>query len=304
MIGSSKYIKIITVIIVVIVLVMSLTQIECYAVSDIERFQRPSKQPALNEYLRLRDEKTYNDPEDLILDYFGILKDASNMSGYCGGCGTVGLSEEPYPKAYNLLSSDLKEKITFDDYISSFSGAGHTTLIKMVPAFTPPGTPSNIKYFVVEFEIITAQKCSENEAHRPLPTYFAYYYGLITTENIPTEGWRIKAMDYFPEDFLCAPYHSWYWDSPLAVEIIFRGWHKLIDEIEKVDIQGSDITIVAKGKDNKYRFGALRLTNGEDIILHEYVWKNGNWEEVDYITEEQKFLKFSIWKIESMQTVT
>ncbi|MCT4605630.1 MAG: hypothetical protein N4A64_05905 [Marinisporobacter sp.] len=104
-----------------------------------------------------------------------------------------------------------------------------------------------------------------------------------------------------PEDFLCAPDHLWYWESTAVVQIIFGGWYHLVNEIEKVDIEGSYIKIYAKGKKNRYRFDAVRLTNGTDIFLHEYIWKNGTWKEVDYIVEKHKYLKFSIWKIQSMK---
>jgi hypothetical protein len=272
---------------------------------DNERFLRPSKQPALKlKYIYSHNEnfesqspvnqKIFNCPEDVIQAYFAFLEQAENMNGYCGGCGTIGYAKEPFPHAYELLTRETKQKISLDEFITSFLGIGHTTLLKLIPAYAPPDTPKNIKYYIVEFEIITAPKCNEIDGNKPQPTYFAYYYGLITTEQTPSEGWKIKAMDYIPEDFLCAPYHMWYWDSTAVVQIIFGGWYKLIDEIEKVDIQGSNIKIYAKGKQNRYRFDALRLTNGEDIFLHEYIWENDKWKEVDYIVEKQKNLKFSI----------
>ena len=89
---------------------------------DSERFQRPSKQPALKlKYVYSHNEnyasqsplnqKTFNSPEDVIQAYFAILKQAENMNGYCGGCGTVGYARTPFPDAYNLLSEEAKQKM-------------------------------------------------------------------------------------------------------------------------------------------------------------------------------------------------
>jgi len=272
---------------------------------DSERFQRPSKQPALKlkyvykengnfENQSPTNQEIFEMPEDLIHAYYAILKNAENMDEYCGGCGTIGYAKTPFPDAYNLLSKEAQQKMSIDQFIASFLGTGHTTLLKLIPVYTPPETPKSIKYYMVEIEIITGPKCSETDNNMAQPTYFAYYYGIATSERTLSEGWKIKSVDYIPEDFLCAPYHNWQWDATKVVQVIFGEWYKLIDEIEKVEIEGPNIKIYAKGKDNRYRFDALRLTNGVDIFLHEYVWENGKWKEVDYIVEDQKSLKFSI----------
>ncbi len=268
-----------------------------------ERFQRPSKQPALKLKYSFDDFKhdvshppyilnAFESPEDVIQAYYAILKEAANMDGHCGGCGTVGMAKTPFPYAYDLLTNETKQKITIDEYIASFLGVGHTTLLKLIPAYAPLDTPENIKYHLVEIEIITAPKCSEIDGKKKQPSCFSYYYGLVTTELTDNEGWKIKAVDYIPEDFLCAPYHQWYWDSPAVVQIIYGDWYKLIDGIEKVDKEDSNIKIYAKGGHNKYRFDVVRLTNGEDIFIHEYVWENGEWKEVEYIAEQNKYQKF------------
>lgn len=275
-----------------------------------ERFQRPSKQPALKlKYIYSHNEKlikynptiykVFNSPEDVIHAYYAILKEAANMDGYCGGCGTIGFAKTPFPDAYNLLSKETQQKMTLDEFIVSFLGTGHTTLLKLNPAYAPPGTPSNIKYYMVEFEITTSPKCSEVDRKKAQPSYFAYYYGLVTVEQTPSHGWKIKAIDIIPEDFFCAPYHLWHWDGATVIRTIFGRWYKLVDEIEKVDIEGSNIKIYAKGEQNKYRFDAVRLTNGVDIFLHEYIWENGKWKEVDYIVEKHKYLKLSILQFQN-----
>lgn len=274
-----------------------------------ERFLRPSKQPALKLKYSFKDFKgmlenppgslvIFSIPEDVIHAYYAILEDASNMEGYTGGCGTIGHAGNPYPYAYQLLSKDMQQKMSLDEFVRSFAGTAHTTLLKLLPAYAPPETPDNIKYYMIEIEVITSPPYNEKDGDKPQPSYFAYYYGLITLESAPFEGWKIKEIDYIPEDFLCAPYHLWYWDARMVVQIIFGDWYKLIDEIEKVDVKGSQVQIIAKGKQNRYRFDAVRLTNGVDIFMREYVEENGKWKEVDYIVEKHKYLKFSVLSFE------
>jgi hypothetical protein len=277
-----------------------------------ERFLRPSRQPALKLKYSYKDFESmlenppgslviFSIPEDAIHAYYAILEDASNMEGYTGGCGTIGHAGTPYPYAYQLLSKNMRQQISLDEFIKSFAGTAHTTLLKLYPAYAPPDTPENIKYYMVEIEIITSPPYEEKDGDKPQPSYFAYYYGLITLERIHFEGWKIKEIDYIPEDFLCAPYHLWYWDASVVVQTIFGNWYKLIDEIEKVDVKGSQVQVIAKGKENRYKFDAVRLTSGIDLFMREYVEENGRWKEVDYIVERHKYLKFSVLKYEISQ---
>ncbi len=268
---------------------------------DTERFQRPSKQSALKLNYSFTGNSaerniTFESSSDVVKAYYSILKDAENMDGYCGGCGTIGSAKLPFSFAYNLFSDMAKQQTSLDDYIASFRGTAHTTLLKLVPAYIPPNTPDNIKYFFVELEIITGPKCDEANIKKKQPSYFTYYYGLITTELTSINGWKIKSINYIPEDFLCAPYHFWYWDSTAVVQIVYNDWFKLVDKIERVEIEDSYIQIYSKGNGYKYKFDVIRLTNGEDILLHEYIWKNGKWEEVNLIEDIQRSFKFSILK--------
>lgn len=78
-----------------------------------ERYQRPSKQlPLPNQYTFqsfIQNNKiTFDNPEDVIYAYYGILKEASNMSGYSGGCGTIGNADLPYPYAYELFMPETR----------------------------------------------------------------------------------------------------------------------------------------------------------------------------------------------------
>lgn len=283
-----------------------------------ERFQRPSKQPALKLKYNIKNSgdferwyekdskvpytpngfpQKYNFSEDVVQAYYAILKEGSVMVNYHhGGCGSIGYNGWPFPYAYDLLSKDTKEKISFEEYIESFIGTGHTTLLKLYPAFSPQGTPKNIKYYMVEIEIITGPPVEKGEDKVDKPSYFAYYYGIVTTEYDGKEGWKIKSVDYIPEDFLCAPYHGWQWESRFLVEVIYKNWYKLIDKIDKVEKKDSQILVYASGKDNEYRFDFVRLTNGEDVLLHEYICVNGKWKEVNILKPEHQNFKLAIYK--------
>lgn len=270
---------------------------------DPERFQRPSSQPALQNPYSFSDfdsnwEKNTispNDlhtPEDVILAYYGILREAANMAGYSGGCGTIGNATLPYPYAYELLASDSKKKISPDRFKASFHGIGHLTLLKLLPAYTPPGTPDNVRYHMIEVEAITGVTGKEtNEAISG--SHFAYYYGIVTTQK-ENAVWKIKAIDYFPEDFLCAPYHGWNFDATYLVPIIYQNWYHLIDLVGKVDKNGSNISVYASGGGKQYRFDFVRLSNGEDVLLHEMIYRDGKWVETNLLKDRDQGYKLSI----------
>jgi hypothetical protein len=269
-----------------------------------ERFTRPSKElPYPNPYsfkdFRKEDEtpplvtEKFNDPEILILAYYGILQDASNMVGYSGGCGTIGMSRLPYPYAYELLIKQKQKEMSLDQFIDSFEGIGHITLLKVAPAYAPTGTPSNIKYYMVEIEVITGVKANTDEEYNQ-GSQFAYYYGLITVEKTPGEGWKIKDINYIPEDFLCAPMHGWFYFSDAVVQIVYGDNLKLIDEIVKTEQEGDMLHIYASGAGKNYRFDFIRLTNGYDIFLHENILKNGVWKETSLLTDKWEYLKLTI----------
>lgn len=277
-----------------------------YEKEDIsERFQRPSKQSAFklkysaDEFIKKSEQQPniqtiFQTPEDVIQAYYAILKDASNMAGYYGGCGTIGWSKIPYPYAYELLSKDTQLNMPVEEFIDSFAGIGHMTLLKLYPAYQPPNTPANLKYYMVEIEVITGPPYKGEGDNKPQPGYFAYYYGLVTTENTPLEGWKIKSIDYVPEDFLCHPLHHWDYDAESLVGTVYKNWYGLIDEIEKIEKDDSIIHVYAVESGNKYRFDFVRITNGDDVLLHEYTQEKGQWREVNLLKEEHQFYKFSI----------
>jgi len=265
-----------------------------------ERFHRPSRRPALNtKYSFLDLQNTYEtvpvfkNPEDLIKAYYGLLREASNMDGYHGGCGTIGFHKEPYPYAWKLLTDEYRKELPLEEFIKSFSGTGHTTLLKLLPAWAPPGTPENVLYYMAEIEVITGPGITDETRNKPQPGYFAYYYGLITVEDTGKNGWKIKRIDYIPEDFLCAPYHGWHWDASSLVEIIHGNLYGLVDRIVSVDRHDCQYYVYASGDGREYRFDFVRLSNGEDILLRENIRFAGVWKETNLLRESEQVYKLS-----------
>ena len=268
---------------------------------DSERFHRSSRRPALSTKYSFLDFQNpyeslpvFKNPEDLIKAYYGLLREASNMSGYHGGCGTIGFHREPYNYAWKLLTGDYRKELPLQKFIESFSGTGHTTLLKLVPAWAPPDTPENVLYYMVEIEVITGPRITSETKNEPQPSFFAYYYGLITVEDTGREGWKIKRIDYIPEDFLCAPYHSWYWDASALVEIVHGNWYGLIDKIDSTDKHDCLYMVYAVGDGQQYRFDFVRLTNGEDLLLRENIKFAGVWKETNLLRDSDQIYKFSV----------
>lgn len=248
-----------------------------YRIRDVEKYFRPSCLSILNN--RVMDsqffdpyyEKSYgemvlptslmNSPENTIINYFSILREAENLTkNQMGGCGTVGMAKIPYPVAYNFLTKDYQKKVTYPSYLHSFKGIGHTNLIKLNKL--PVKDNSQIIQFFIELE--TIEGSSKNL------TYFAYYYGYI---SIKKEKGRYKMEDItlIGEDFLCAAYHLWQHDAEAVVDIEYGSWCKLVKKrlptkkdgyFKKIDFAGTD--------GNEYRFVFIELTNDTDILIAQY----------------------------------
>lgn len=184
---------------------------------DVEKYFRPSKLPVLNnrdirsdffDDFRYKEpseivlpDHLLKTPDDLIINYFSILRRAANMqNGKGAGCGTVGYVETPYPVAYNFLSSSYQEKLNYNQYLKTFENILHINLIKLKRIVTDDKHPDSLKYFV---EIETIEGSGKNA------TYFAYYYGFL---YVLKEGaqYKISDLQYYGEDFLCAAYHGWH----------------------------------------------------------------------------------------------
>ena len=247
---------------------------------------RPSSLPALNERFTgsffdpyydkstsqiTLPEKLHKTPEDSIINYFSILREAANpVKNKFAGCGTIGQAKIPYPLAYQFLSSDYKTRLPYEDYLASFQNILHTNLIKYKPVPVYNAAAGKLRYFV---EIETLQGLENGLSA------FVYYYAFI--DLIKENGlYQIENIEFTGEDFLCAPYHGWSHDAKSSVEIRYGDWCNLIkkmnpikqkDYIKQVSFEGTD------GKDYLILF--YELTNQTDIEIAQYIKnENGKWE--------------------------
>lgn len=277
-----------------------------------ERFQRPSKLPALKlkyNFVPKDEDKVppyiadgfpgaYRSPEDVIHAYYAILKNAANMNGYSGGCGTILWMNIPYPYAYTLFSDELKEKLTLGEFKDSFKGIGRMNLLHLEPAYEAAGTLDNIKHYFTEVEVLKGHKeKGEDETVLNQPNYFEYYYGIITTEYTEKKGWKIKSVDYLPEIYLCHPLHGWDYYYDWMIEIIYNDWYGMNLKIDYTEVENNYIKVYASNGNEKYRFDFIRLTNGDDVLLHEYVKENNEWKETAILKpDDEKYYKISASK--------
>lgn len=264
-----------------------------------ERFQRPSKQAALpnpytaNALMQPAALPSFAQPEAVIYAYFALLEEASNMLGYSGGCGTIGNAALPYPYAYSLLTPEAQARLSPEAFQDSFRGIGHTTLLQLYPLPNPEGTPPETEYYLVELEVITGK--SEKEAPgspQEQISYFAYYYGIVTVQKAEG-GWKIQRIDYLPENYLCAPYHSWFYEATLVVPIVYQENIKLVDSVNDSLKKDHLLFLYASGKGQEYRFDFVRLTNGYDILIGENILQNGEWQPVALLPEEWAYMKLT-----------
>ncbi len=253
---------------------------------DVEQFFRPSCGPILNrrfldyQFFDPYFQKTYDEinlpsnlldtPENTILNYFSILREAENLtSQLIGGCGTVGWAMVPFPIAYNFFTKTYRQKMSYPTYLSSFEGIGHTNLIKL---YKLPN-PNNVQplQFFIELETINGTATGVSG--------FQYLYG--TASVVQEEGlYKIDAITLTGEDFLCAAYHGWRQKAEDVVDIEYGGWCKLIKKRLPPKKEGYVKTIDVIGTDgNDYRFIFIQLTNDTDELVSQLVKrKQGRWE--------------------------
>ncbi|RDY23808.1 hypothetical protein CHF27_006710 [Romboutsia maritimum] len=258
-----------------------------------EQFFRPSNMPILNGKIEnsIYDMygKNYSEinipkellktPQDTIINYFIVLRDAANPNDETQtGCGTLGDAKGPYPVAYNFLSNSYKKQISYNEYLKSFENKLHINLIKLNKVEPDKDNPNSIKYFV-ELEVI--EGTNENKG------VFAYYYGYIYLEE-ENGMYKIKDMQYAPENYLCAPYHGWSYDAKYFVEIKYKEWCSLVNGDLEVKKDGYEKKVYFKDKyNNEYYVLFYQLTNGVDIKIADYKKnKNGKWE-IIYINPEK-----------------
>lgn len=78
-----------------------------------------------------------------------------------------------------------------------------------------------MKYFI---EIETIEGSEKDVA------YFAYYYGyLYILEEV--NKYKISDLQYYGENYLCAPYYGWSYIVEKVVDFEYGGWCKLVKEI-------------------------------------------------------------------------
>lgn len=262
---------------------------------DFETFYRPSNQPVLNNRIPsdcFFDPYFGKSPEEItlpsnlldtadnaILNYFSILREAANpVEKKSAGCGTIGNSKLPYPISYQFLSEEFQKKLPYDTYLKTYENILHINLIKyhQLPMDTPNG---NKKRFFVELETI--------EGNEKGTGTFVYYYGFVDLEKVGDE-YKISDIQYFGENFLCAPYHGWQWDAESNVEIRYGDWCKLI----KGDIQKNQKDYITRiffdGTDGyEYCIVFFQLTNGTDLEVAQYrKLPTGSWKPIHMNVEE------------------
>jgi len=264
-----------------------------------EKYHRPSKHLPLKNPFSYQlfaandSDYVFKTPTDVIYAYYGIVKEASNMEGFAGGCGTIGFAKAPYEIAYRLLDRDIRKHIELDQFIQTFEGVGHITLLKL-HLLPKDSTSETIRHYMVEVELITGPKINEDDETPPNPiTYFAYYYGIITV--IKNEiGWHIQRIKYYPEDFLCAPYHSWFYDSNAIVKIIYTEDLKLIQSVSKITETGDIISYYCTDGQHQYRLDFVVLVNGHEILINESILlQNGTYKNIDFIGDGWEHLKLN-----------
>lgn len=234
--------------------------------SEVEKYFRPSSLEILNnrDYKSIfYDSCLLKTPEDTILNYFSILREAANpQEGKKAGCGTIGYARKPYPVAYQFLSNSCQQKLNYEQYLKTFENILHINLIKLHRVPADKKDPNKLRYFV-EIETIEG---SDKEA-----AYFAYYYGYvyICKEDIQ---YKISAIQLRGENYLCAPYHGWDYMAEDIVDIRYGEWCSVVKTryptrqnkyVKKIYFKGTD--------DRDYLFIFFELTNGTDIEIAQYM---------------------------------
>lgn len=265
---------------------------------DLESYVRPSKLPMLNTRIystefnyqgngdtpNLPSEvnipfEYFKSPEETIINYYSILRDAENLTkDKMGGCGTVGASKYPFPLAYNFLSPEYQQKVDYKEYLKSFEGIAHTTLLTMQPLPPDQIHPKASRYFV---EIETIEGSDKGV------TYFAYYYGFLYLQKYG-DKYLITDMQLYGEDFLCAPFHGWAYNAEANVSTRYGYWCNMIEKQYPTKQEGSVKKIYFKGTDGAdYLIEFMHLTNDTDVEVAQYKKSaDGQWNVV-YLNPEK-----------------
>ncbi|MDI6617943.1 MAG: hypothetical protein QME45_04605 [Clostridiales bacterium] len=246
----------------------------------IERFLRPSASAPLEKKYYIENVKynipqKFQSPDEIVRAYFDILGDASYMGDKKGGCGSIGLGNTPYPKAYELLSDDFKKNMPYDKFFKSFKGIGHINLLKLIDA---PAIKIDNRIGAQTFVEIETIEGTDSAGK----TSFCYYYGFITALDDKSKGWKINSIQLKSEDFLCHAYHGWNHEASAIVSIIYGKQLGIISTITGIEENGYFRNVSARSKDGKqYRFQFVRITNGADIELRQSVMQDGKWKDIE-----------------------
>lgn len=259
---------------------------KAYNTINIEEFFRPSCRSVLNNRLfdyhffgRYYDKKSdeivlppalMDSPENAILNYFSILREAVNFTAnQFGGCGTVGQAKHPFPIAYNFFTQAYQQKVPFPKYFSSFEGIAHTNLIKLYKL--PKENPNQTMQFFVELETINGTSTGIS--------CFQYHYGYVSIVK-ENAKYKIDNISLLGEDFLCAAYHGWSQKGEGVVDVEYGNWCNLVKKRLPTKRDGYVKTIDVSGTDeNDYRFVFIQLTNDTDILISQFKKKkHGQWE--------------------------
>ncbi len=263
-----------------------------------ERYHRSSKKNTLKNpysYSNLYNKNSplnINNSRAVPFIYYDILQEASNMNGFTGGCGSIGYSNFPYVFAYRLFTDEVKNHMSLDKYIDLHKGIGHINLLN-VQAIENVGTNIvNEMNYMIEVEVITGKEKNKNTENHENISYFGYYYGIFTV-IFTKESWKISKISYKPEDFLCAPYHSWNYDGKLIVDIVYKNDLEIIQKIERIQYENSLVKIYGSGYGSQYRFDFVRLTNGYDILINEFKMENEEWIACNILNDKWLYLKLT-----------
>ncbi len=246
-----------------------------------EQYFRPSPLPGLNnrdfdfQFFEKYSDKNPNkillpnwlfvSPKDTIINYFSILREASNISQ--GGCGTIGNVKYPYPIAYNFFTSEYQSTVDYKTYLDFFKDIGHINLIKL-DNITDGNAPEGTYTYFIELEAIEPSTNGN--------TSFSYYYGYVYVQN-QNGKYKISNIDLRGQDFLCAPYHGWKHNAELYVDTVYGDWCNLIKKRHPTKQNGYVKNIYVDGTDGKeYLFQFFQLTNGTDVEIHQFVKDNSN----------------------------
>lgn len=247
----------------------------------LEKYFRPSS-------LNILNNKTYDsqnlikninkDPKETIINYYSVLREASNPTEKTNtGCGTIGYAKEPYPIAYEFLTSKYQNQLSYNKYLQSFKNILHINLIKLEQVKTDESHSDSLKYFV-EIETIEGSE-------KPMG-YFGYYYGFIYLDKEDGK-YKISDMEYYGENYLCTPYHGWNHDAKSLVEIKYGDWCNLIKGDLKIETDGYKKNVYFKGTDGyEYKIEFFTLTNGDDIKVADFKKVDGKWIEININPEK------------------